>query len=65
VVTGANRGLGRAVAVAYAEAGYAVAVTAREPATCADTVAEIESRDGTAIALACDVTVLTAWRGWS
>jgi NAD(P)-dependent dehydrogenase (short-subunit alcohol dehydrogenase family) len=56
VVTGANRGIGRAVAVAYAEAGYAVAVTARDPATCAATVAEIESRDGTAVALACDVT---------
>ena len=56
VVTGANRGIGRAVAVAYAEAGYAVAVTARDPATCAATVAEIESRDGTAVALRVDVT---------
>jgi NAD(P)-dependent dehydrogenase (short-subunit alcohol dehydrogenase family) len=55
VVTGANRGIGRAIAVGFADAGHAVAVTARDPATCDDTVAEIESRGGTALVLACDV----------
>ena len=39
VVTGANRGIGRAIAVGYANAGYAVAATARDTATLADTVA--------------------------
>lgn len=62
MVTGANRGIGRAVADRYAEAGYAVAVTARDPATCADTVAEISSRSRPAVALACDVTDETSVR---
>ena len=56
VVTGANRGIGRAVALAYARAGYAVALAARDPASCGDTVAEIGSAGGTAFAAACDVT---------
>lgn len=55
VVTGGNRGIGRAVAVAFADAGYAVAVTARDPATCGEVVTEIESGGGTAFAAACDV----------
>ncbi len=56
VVTGANRGIGRAIAVGYAKAGYAVAATARDTATLADTVAEIEGTDGGAVlALPCDV----------
>lgn len=55
VVTGANRGIGRAIAVGYAGAGYAVALTARDPSTCAEAVAEIEAADGTAVALPCDV----------
>ena len=40
VVTGANRGIGRAIAVAFAAAGYAVLASAREAASLADTVAE-------------------------
>ncbi|MGE3285804.1 MAG: SDR family NAD(P)-dependent oxidoreductase [Pseudonocardia sp.] len=55
VVTGANRGIGRALALAYADAGYAVAATARDPATLGDTLAEIEGADGVALALPCDV----------
>ena len=55
VVTGANRGIGRAIAVALAADGFDVAVTARDPATLADTVAEVEKAGGTAVALACDV----------
>ena len=56
VVTGANRGIGRAIAVGYAKAGYAIAATARDTATLADTVAEIEGADGGAVlALPCDV----------
>lgn len=55
VVTGGNRGIGRAVAVALAAQGYAVAVTARDTATLADTVAEIGDAGGTAVPLPCDV----------
>jgi len=61
VVTGANRGIGRAIAVAFAAAGYAVLASARDPASLADTVAEaekaagVEPRGGTAVAAAGDV----------
>jgi NAD(P)-dependent dehydrogenase (short-subunit alcohol dehydrogenase family) len=55
VVTGANRGIGRAIAVGYAKAGYAIAATARDTATLGDTVAEIEGANGVAVALPCDV----------
>jgi NAD(P)-dependent dehydrogenase (short-subunit alcohol dehydrogenase family) len=55
VVTGGNRGIGRAIAVALAADGFAVAVTARDADTLADTVAAIEADGGTALALPCDV----------
>ncbi len=55
VVTGANRGIGRAIAIGFADAGYAVAVTARDAGTCGEVVAEIEGRGGSALALPCDV----------
>ncbi len=55
VVTGANRGIGRAIAVALATAGFAVAASARDPASLADTVAEAEEAGGTAVPVACDV----------
>lgn len=55
VVTGANRGIGRAIAVALAADGFAVAITARDPATLADTVAEVEKVGGIALPVACDV----------
>jgi NAD(P)-dependent dehydrogenase (short-subunit alcohol dehydrogenase family) len=42
VVTGANRGIGRAIAVAFAAAGFSVLASARDPASLADTVAEAE-----------------------
>ena len=55
VVTGANRGIGRAVTVALAAAGFTVAASARDPASLADTVAEAGQAGGTAVPLACDV----------
>jgi NAD(P)-dependent dehydrogenase (short-subunit alcohol dehydrogenase family) len=55
VVTGGNRGIGRAIAVALAADGFAVAVTARDTDAAADTVAAIEAGGGTALALPCDV----------
>ena len=55
VVTGANRGIGRAVTVALAAAGFTVAAAARDPATLADTVAEAAKAGGTAVPLGGDV----------
>jgi NAD(P)-dependent dehydrogenase (short-subunit alcohol dehydrogenase family) len=55
VVTGANRGIGRAIAVALAMGGFAVLATARDPASLQDTVAEIEHAGGTVSTVTCDV----------
>jgi NAD(P)-dependent dehydrogenase (short-subunit alcohol dehydrogenase family) len=55
VVTGANRGIGRAITVALAAAGFTVAASARDPASLAGTVAEAGQAGGTAVPVACDV----------
>ena len=54
-VTGANRGIGRAIAVALAASGFTVAASARDPASLADTVGQAGKAGGTAVPLACDV----------
>ena len=54
-VTGANRGIGRAIAVALAASGFTVAASARDPASLAGTVAAAGKAGGTAVPLACDV----------
>ena len=56
VVTGAGRGIGRAIALAYAEAGAAVCCTARTREQIEDTAERIRAADGTAVAVAADVT---------
>lgn len=56
LVTGAGRGVGRAVAEALARAGAAVAVVARSGGEIGEVRAGIQSAGGTAIALSVDVT---------
>jgi NAD(P)-dependent dehydrogenase (short-subunit alcohol dehydrogenase family) len=56
LVTGASRGLGRAIARALAGAGAAVACAARGAAALEATVAEIRAGGGRGVALALDVT---------
>ncbi|HVW91582.1 MAG TPA: glucose 1-dehydrogenase [Devosia sp.] len=55
LVTGASRGIGRAIAEALAEAGAALAVTARSLDGLAETRAAIEAAGGRAECLALDV----------
>ena len=64
VVTGGSRGLGKAMALAFARAGASVVVAARseEPrpqvtGTIGRTVEEIRGAGGSAIAIRCDVSV--------
>jgi 3-oxoacyl-[acyl-carrier protein] reductase len=56
VVTGAGRGIGRAIACGYAEAGAKVVCSARSPAQIAETARMITVAGGHAIPHACDIT---------
>lgn len=56
VVTGANRGIGRALATALAEAGSDVALLVRDPDGAADAVAELTQLGVRAVAVGADVT---------
>lgn len=64
IVTGASRGLGRAIALALAADGAAVAVAGRTervwderlPGTIGETVADIEAAGGRAVAIRADLT---------
>lgn len=55
VVTGASRGIGRATALAFADAGADVVVTSRKLADLQRVAKEIESRGRKGLAIACDV----------
>jgi len=56
LVTGASRGIGRAIAIAYAAEGADVALLARDEAKLTEVAAEIEALGRRAVVLACDVT---------
>ena len=72
VITGAGSGLGRALALEYARAGWRVAVLDRNRDSAEAVAREVEEAGGRSLALACDVTdaagvghVATAIaRGW-
>ncbi len=56
LVTGAGRGIGRAIALALSDAGAAVAVCARSKDDVTRVAGEVAARGGHALALRCDVT---------
>ena len=56
LVTGASRGIGRAIAVAMARAGADLAVSARTPEALAETVGEVEALGRKAFVVPADVT---------
>lgn len=62
LVTGASRGIGKAIALAYAGAGAAVCCAARSTADIEATVGEIEKYGGRGLAVQTDVTDLEAVR---
>jgi NAD(P)-dependent dehydrogenase (short-subunit alcohol dehydrogenase family) len=55
VVTGGGTGLGRAMALRFAELGAAVTINGRRPDPLAETVADIEEAGGTAEGIPCNV----------
>src|SRR5439155_26066823 len=61
-ITGAGRGIGRAIAEALADGGAAVALVARSETQLAETSAGIEHTGGRALPLVADVTNAAAVR---
>lgn len=55
IVTGASRGIGKAIALRLGASGVRVACVARDAAKLAETVSEIEAAGGAAMAAPCDV----------
>jgi NAD(P)-dependent dehydrogenase (short-subunit alcohol dehydrogenase family) len=56
LITGAGRGIGREIALAYANAGARVVITDISEAACAETRAEVEAAGASAWTFALDVT---------
>ena len=60
IVTGAGRGIGRAVALVFARAGATVVVASRTPEQVEETAREISDAGGRALAVPTDITARTS-----
>ena len=56
IVTGSSRGIGRAIAVAYARAGARVVITSRKADACRAVVDQIRTEGLEAMAIACNIS---------
>lgn len=56
IVTGSSRGIGRAIAIAYARAGARVIVTSRKADACEAVVAQLRAEGLEAMAVACNIS---------
>ena len=63
LVTGAGRGIGRAISLAYARAGAALSIGARTESELDDTAAEIEKLGGPVVSRHLDMSDLDSIRG--
>ncbi|HUS24592.1 MAG TPA: SDR family oxidoreductase [Candidatus Binatia bacterium] len=63
LVTGAGSGLGRALALTFARAGWRVAASDRDEAAARQTLAEVQALGATGLALALDVTSEESFAG--
>ena len=57
VITGAGRGIGRSIALAFADEGADVVLTARTPEQLKETAMEIENKGRKALPIPCDVSL--------
>jgi 2-deoxy-D-gluconate 3-dehydrogenase len=56
LVTGASRGIGRAIALGFADAGADVVLASRDESALAEVAADVRARGREAVVLPCDVT---------
>jgi NAD(P)-dependent dehydrogenase (short-subunit alcohol dehydrogenase family) len=65
VVTGSTKGIGRAIAAAFARAGMRVVVNSRSEPDCRAVAGQLEAAGGDAVGLAADLTAPDALRGFA
>lgn len=56
LITGSSRGIGRAIAIGYAQAGARVVITSRKFEACCKVAKEIKDMGGSATAISCNIS---------